>query len=197
METNNSESTVLKYKTTKAPARPNGRVRCFYSKGEGRDLKLKHIIKIMKKESGQAMVEFALVLPILLLLIGGIIDFGWIFHNQLATNNASREAARFIAIHYYSDDMDDKDSYAAGSAERAAFDIMKDNTLIELDIDDIEEIIEPIVPIADAGGLKIDVKFTGKVKILTPILRAFTEVFKDNEDGMYVIKAQTTMRVEQ
>lgn len=142
------------------------------------------------------MVEFALVLPILLLLIGGIIDFGWIFHNQLAANNASREAARFIAIHY-SDEMKDKVSYAADSAERAAFDIMKDNTLIELDIDDIEEIIEPIVPIADAGGLKIDVKFTGKVKILTPILRAFTEVFKDNENGMYVIKAQTTMRVEQ
>lgn len=160
-------------------------------------MKLKHIIKITKKETGQAMVEFALVLPILLLFIGGIIDFGWIFYNQLSANNASREAARFIAIHYIFDEMDKKDSYESDSAERVAFDIMKANTLIELDINKIEEIIEPIVPIADAGGLKIDVKFTGKVKILTPILRAFTEVFKDNEDGMYVIKAQTTMRVEQ
>jgi len=51
-----------------------------------------------RKEQGQAMVEFALVLPILILLICGIIDFGWIFGNQLLANNASREAARSCAI---------------------------------------------------------------------------------------------------
>ncbi len=56
------------------------------------------IIMWFRKEQGQAMVEFALVLPILILLICGIIDFGWIFGNQLIANNASREAARFCAI---------------------------------------------------------------------------------------------------
>ena len=65
-------------------------------------MKLKHL----KNEHGQAMVEFALILPILLLFIAGIIDFGWIYHNQLSANNASREAARYIAIHYYFDNMD-------------------------------------------------------------------------------------------
>lgn len=54
----------------------------------------------LKKEDGQAIVEFALVLPILILLIGGIIDFGWIFGNQLLVNNACREATRYNAIHY-------------------------------------------------------------------------------------------------
>lgn len=30
------------------------------------------------KETGQATVEFAIILPILLVLIFGIIDFGWV-----------------------------------------------------------------------------------------------------------------------
>lgn len=52
------------------------------------------------RESGQAMVEFALVLPILLIFLCGIIDFGWIFYNQIAINNACREGARYASVHY-------------------------------------------------------------------------------------------------
>lgn len=62
---------------------------------------LKRLIKRMRKsEAGQSMVEMALVLPILLLLIGGIMDFGWLFYNQLALTNAAREGARYAVIHY-------------------------------------------------------------------------------------------------
>jgi uncharacterized protein (UPF0333 family) len=38
--------------------------------------------RIAKNEKGQAMVEFALIVPLLILLLCGIIDFGWIFGNQ-------------------------------------------------------------------------------------------------------------------
>ena len=48
----------------------------------------------MKKENGQSAVEFALVLPILLLIVCGILDFGWLFYNQLSVENACREGAR-------------------------------------------------------------------------------------------------------
>ena len=51
-----------------------------------------------KKENGQAMVEFALVLPLLIILICGIIDFGWIFGNQLLLNSACKEATRVCSI---------------------------------------------------------------------------------------------------
>jgi len=53
-----------------------------------------------KSEKGQAMVEFALVLPVLLLIIAGIIDFGLIFNQKVLANNASREAARYVAVNY-------------------------------------------------------------------------------------------------
>ena len=51
-----------------------------------------------KKEDGQAMVEFALILPIFLLILCGIIDFGWLFYNQLSLNNACREGARYAVV---------------------------------------------------------------------------------------------------
>lgn len=48
---------------------------------------------------GQALVEFALVLPILLLLFATIIDGAMVVQGYLAANHAAREAARF-AITY-------------------------------------------------------------------------------------------------
>lgn len=53
-----------------------------------------------RHESGQSLVEFALVLPILLALLCGIIDFGWLYYNQITLNNAAREGARYAVIHY-------------------------------------------------------------------------------------------------
>ena len=53
-----------------------------------------------KKENGQAFVEFALVLPIFLLLIMGIIDFGWLFYNYIGVENAARNAARIACVEY-------------------------------------------------------------------------------------------------
>ncbi|MRX43315.1 pilus assembly protein [Agromyces sp. Q22] len=52
----------------------------------------------LRKERGAAAVEFALVLPILLLLILGIFEFGRLFNIQIQLSNAAREAARVMAI---------------------------------------------------------------------------------------------------
>ena len=59
----------------------------------------KQIAKKFRREDGQSMVEFALILPIFLLILCGIIDFGWLFYNQLSLNNACREGARYAVVH--------------------------------------------------------------------------------------------------
>lgn len=50
-------------------------------------------------QRGAALVEFTLVIPLLLLLIFGIIEFSILFYEKAVITNASREAAREWAIH--------------------------------------------------------------------------------------------------
>jgi Flp pilus assembly protein TadG len=46
------------------------------------------------RERGAAAVEFALVLPFLLMLFCGIIDYGFYFNNSIAARQGVREGAR-------------------------------------------------------------------------------------------------------
>ena len=48
-----------------------------------------------RKERGQGMVEFALVIPILLVLMVGIFEFGYFFFVYSSVNTAAREAVRY------------------------------------------------------------------------------------------------------
>ena len=54
--------------------------------------------KRSRRERGQALVEFALVVPIFLVLVFGIVDFGWALKSWITVTNASREGARFGAV---------------------------------------------------------------------------------------------------
>jgi Flp pilus assembly protein TadG len=51
-----------------------------------------------ERERGQAMVEFALVLPLLLLLIFGIFDFGRAINYWIDSTHMANEAARYAAV---------------------------------------------------------------------------------------------------
>ena len=50
------------------------------------------------RERGAAAVEFALLLPVLLLLVFGIIDFGRALNAQITLTQAAREGARLAAL---------------------------------------------------------------------------------------------------
>jgi len=52
---------------------------------------------LLSGSQAASAVEFALLLPVLVLLICGIIDFGFMFYNWNVVNEASREAARYAA----------------------------------------------------------------------------------------------------
>lgn len=49
-----------------------------------------------KKFSAQGLVEFALTLPILLLLVLGAMDFGRAFYMKVALENSAREGAYYM-----------------------------------------------------------------------------------------------------
>ena len=52
----------------------------------------------IKNERGQTTTEFALVLPVLALLLFGIIQFGIAFNNYLTLTDAVRASARKAAV---------------------------------------------------------------------------------------------------
>jgi Flp pilus assembly protein TadG len=51
------------------------------------------------RSTGQGLVEFALLLPVLVLILIGVFDLGRAFHALITINNAGREAARFGTLH--------------------------------------------------------------------------------------------------
>ncbi len=54
-------------------------------------------VKALKDRRGNAMVEFALVLPVILLILGGLVDIGRLFYQADALEKALRDGATFAA----------------------------------------------------------------------------------------------------
>jgi Flp pilus assembly protein TadG len=72
----------------------------------------------IKNERGQTMTEFAFVLPILLVLLFGIMQFGVIFNNYVALTDAARAASRKGAVSRSASDPQgdcEATGYAAGT----------------------------------------------------------------------------------
>jgi Flp pilus assembly protein TadG len=57
--------------------------------------------RLPRGERGAALVEFALVLPLLLVVIAGVVDFGFLFQRYEVVTNAAREGARLASLPSY------------------------------------------------------------------------------------------------
>jgi Flp pilus assembly protein TadG len=61
-------------------------------------MRARRIRNTLKNEKGQSLVEFALVVPLLLLLVFGIAEFGRAWMTKNILTGAVREAARIAAV---------------------------------------------------------------------------------------------------
>ena len=75
-----------------------------------------------RSERGAAAVEFALVLPMLLVILLGIIEFGRAYNTQISLTHAARETARHMAI-----DKDWSAAAAKGVASASSVDLQASN----------------------------------------------------------------------
>src|SRR3954447_20281912 len=57
-----------------------------------------------RREEGAALVEFALILPILVLLLFGLIDFGFIYNDFIQVRQGVRDGARQGAVASFGSD---------------------------------------------------------------------------------------------
>lgn len=121
----------------------------------------------MKKEKGQSLVEFALVLPLLLLLLFGIVDFGRVFHAYLTIDHVGREVARAVSV---------------GSDEATINNIiLKNGASINLTRTDVD-----ITPAESGHDAEITIQYP--ITFLTPVIGDLV--------GPLELKDSTTMRVE-
>ena len=91
-------------------------------------------MRTKKDQLGQSLLEFALVLPILLLLVFGAMDLGRMFYIKVALTNAAREGANYLA--YHPEEVNDGDftnAYEAIKAEAESLGVEID-TNSEVDI---------------------------------------------------------------
>jgi len=51
-----------------------------------------------RRQRGQAILELALIFPFFLVLVMGIIDFGWALRSYITLTNAAREGARLAVV---------------------------------------------------------------------------------------------------
>ena len=123
----------------------------------------------MNSQKGQSLVEFAMVLPLLVLLLFGITDFGRIFHAYLTIDHAGREAARVASI--------GKDNTTVKSTA------VNDATGIGLTVGQVE-----ITPATRTSGTDVTVTITYPITFLTPVIGSIV--------GPITLEDTTVMRVE-
>ena len=57
-----------------------------------------YLWRLKKNNRGAALLELAIIIPVLLLLILGLVEFGWIFNGYITLTGVAREGARVAAV---------------------------------------------------------------------------------------------------
>ena len=130
------------------------------------------IMQKFKNRKGQSLVETALVLPIIILIIMGIIDFGMMFNNYLIVSNASREGARTAAV---------------GATDSKIVSVVK-TVSATLDNTKISTVISPVEALRKKGD-EVVVKVIYEYELLTPMIESLLP-------GPVELKGTAVMRVE-
>ncbi len=95
---------------------------------------------LKKKLSAQSMVEFALVLPVLLALIFGIIEFGRLFQAWLSVQNSARFAVRYAVT----------GNYDFGYCDDAGIALVGEDAFTKYETNNIVSAVDPVY--ADTYG---------------------------------------------
>lgn len=78
-------------------------------------MKLMKVSRLLRNEDGVSLIELAIILPILLILVIGIIEFGFIFNDYIILTGAAREGAR-VAVAGKVDEIDSRiNNHLSGS----------------------------------------------------------------------------------
>lgn len=146
------------------------------------------ILKKMKNEKGLAMVEFAIVAPLLFVILFGIIEFGLLMYDKAVLTNACREGARQGIVYF--------DGRTIGGVETIAKNgvtfYYENNYLFSFDEN---ATIEPTATASGTvSGASLTVTVTYPYKFL--LFSGLMKLVGGNPDGSITLSAESVMRLE-
>ena len=129
-------------------------------------------MKNLKNEKGQSLIEFAILLPLLLLLLMGILEFGLMLNAYLSINNSAREGARL------------------GIVDGSNLEISELITNLSPNLN-TENLAVNIIPLEGSrkSGDTLTVEVIYNYQVIIPII---SNILND----VVVLKAKTSMRIE-
>lgn len=147
--------------------------------------------------SGQALVEFAIVIPVFLLILFGIIQLGLLFGAQNSLTSAVRETARYAAPYRVIDAagaQDTCDNFVLGKLQ----DSLRSNPLTS---DTATREIPSIVYtwLVDPNGdyyVQISVQADYKFPLYVPLISQFLDGMDGVNDNNLRLSAKEEMRIE-
>ena len=150
-------------------------------------------------ESGQALLELALVAPVLIILLAGLVQFAFIFERQIGINNAVREAARRTAA------LSTPNQPTAQANAEWALDQLQTLLGNSQTHDETKDTIQVCIvnpstnPTDRAGNLNVVVRITEAYKhpVFLPIVAQILDGIDGSNDGALLASTETEFLVEQ
>ena len=136
-------------------------------------MKVRLFTKLRRDKKGQSMVEFALILPLLVLLLMAILELGSIFHSYLLITYASREGVRMGVVGHADEQINTRIQEICSTLDGTQLTVK----------------IEPTHPQYRTRGIPLTVKVDYKVTLFTPLINAFLP-------DPFLIHDRSVMRVE-
>jgi Flp pilus assembly protein TadG len=134
----------------------------------------------IRGERGAELIEFAFALPLLLFVVLGIIDFGFLFRDCEILTNAAREGARLGSLpDYDEDDAEERvRSYAAASGLAGT-------------VTPVAEFADIVFGANTVQGVRVTAEYPHQFQFLGPIATFFGGSF-----GTVTLTATSAMRRE-
>lgn len=143
-----------------------------------------------EREAGASLVEFAILAPLLVILVLGIVEFGWLFAQMNEIRHVAQEGARWGAVSHPDVNGGGKDWSDLGDRACAAANLPSGTTVV--------------ITGSEAGGKKFDtasVTVTASVQSLTnaPLITLFlpstltnTATFRLEQDAQWAGSGNST-----
>lgn len=146
------------------------------------------------------MAEFALILPIALLVLFGIIQFGFLFASQIGMVNALRETARYASTSPVND------MTAAGFTKTNVCTYLRNDAMrkmpgyepafLEASSVQYQSYQDPHAGSTPTYSVRLTVYAEYRHLLLVPLVNAILDGLDGTGDGRFRLSATETMRVE-